>query len=89
MTVDDRSLDPPVEVRDRTFGVNYYGVDELNIDLGTGDEVFNVQGTTAVTNVYGRMATTGSMYRRSLTKTSFRHRRPTCSKATSTMCSAN
>ena len=28
------------------FGISYYGVETLNIDLGSGDDVFNVQGTT-------------------------------------------
>ena len=32
-------------------GINYYGVETLNIDLGSGDDVFNVQGTTATTNL--------------------------------------
>jgi Ca2+-binding RTX toxin-like protein len=36
-----------VAIATRMDGVNYYGFEEVNIDLGSGDEVFNVQGTTA------------------------------------------
>ena len=32
-------------------GIDYTSVETLNIDLGSGDDVFNVQGTTAVTNL--------------------------------------
>ena len=35
----------------RVNGIDYYGVETLNIDLGSGDDVFNVQGTTALTNL--------------------------------------
>ena len=35
-------------VNARPPGIDYYGVDTLNIDLGSGNDVFNVQGTTAV-----------------------------------------
>ncbi|MEY2518221.1 MAG: large repetitive protein, partial [bacterium] len=34
-----------------TSGIAYYGVETLNIALGSGSDVFNVQGTSAVTNV--------------------------------------
>lgn len=32
-------------------GINYGGLETLNIELGAGDDVFNVQGTSAVTNL--------------------------------------
>ncbi|MHC4429738.1 MAG: hypothetical protein ACYS0D_14220, partial [Planctomycetota bacterium] len=38
-------------VTTRADGINYYGLETLNIDLGEGDDVFNVQGTTARTNL--------------------------------------
>ena len=38
-------------VATRMDGINYYNVETLNIDLGRGDDVFNVQGTTARTNL--------------------------------------
>ena len=40
-----------VAVANRASGIDYYNVDTLNIDLGSGDDVFNVQGTTATTNL--------------------------------------
>ena len=40
-----------VTVTHRTAGVNYYGIDTLNLDLGSGADVLNIRGTTAVTNV--------------------------------------
>ncbi len=36
---------------DMAMGVQYKNVEELNISLGSGDDVFNVQGTAAVTNI--------------------------------------
>jgi Ca2+-binding RTX toxin-like protein len=33
----------------RTSGIDYYGVDQLHIELGSGDDVFNVQGTASGT----------------------------------------
>lgn len=45
------SGDASIEAFRRIDGVNYYDVTTLNIDLGSGDDVFNVQGTTAVTNL--------------------------------------
>ncbi|MFU8833109.1 MAG: calcium-binding protein, partial [Wenzhouxiangella sp.] len=36
-------------IADRVEGVNYYGIDTLHILLGSGNNVFNVQGTTANT----------------------------------------
>ena len=38
-----------VTVTHRTAGVNYYGVETLNVDLGSGADVVNVQGTAAAT----------------------------------------
>src|SRR6185437_7882812 len=35
----------------RMSGIDYYGVETLDIDLGQGNDVFNVQGTSAVTNL--------------------------------------
>ncbi len=40
-----------LDVATRMDGISYYGADTLNIDLGSGSDIFNVQGTTAVTNV--------------------------------------
>src|SRR5262249_23110668 len=33
------------------LGINYYGVGTLNINLGSGGNVFNIQSTSTVTNV--------------------------------------
>jgi subtilisin-like proprotein convertase family protein len=38
-------------VETRVDGINYYGIKILNIDLGKGDDVFNVQGTSAIANL--------------------------------------
>src|SRR5439155_2331951 len=38
-------------VATRIDGINYYRVDVLNIDLGSRNDVFNVQGTSARTNL--------------------------------------
>ncbi|MFA5123470.1 FG-GAP-like repeat-containing protein, partial [Zavarzinia sp.] len=35
----------------RVDGINYYEIETLGIELGAGDDVLNVQGTTAVTNI--------------------------------------
>ncbi|MDI1313706.1 FlgD immunoglobulin-like domain containing protein, partial [Prosthecobacter sp.] len=40
-----------IEVATRQNGINYYGIETLTIGLGTGNDVFNVQGTSAVTNL--------------------------------------
>ena len=53
LSVDARNLDNPVEIEGRLHGINYFGVDLLNVDLSDHDEVFNIQGTTAITNVFG------------------------------------
>jgi Ca2+-binding RTX toxin-like protein len=49
--VDASGLDGTVDVATRRHGINYYGIESLNIELGSGDDVFNVQGTSAVTNL--------------------------------------
>jgi len=36
----------------RVDGVNYYNVDTLNVELGSGHDAFNVQGTSSLTNVF-------------------------------------
>src|SRR5204862_223165 len=42
-----------VNVAGAREGIDYYNVESLNIDLGSGDNVVNIRGTTAVTNIYG------------------------------------
>jgi Ca2+-binding RTX toxin-like protein len=41
--------DGTATVQRRVDGINYYGLGELHIDLGTGDDRFNVRGTSAIT----------------------------------------
>ena len=53
-------VDGPATVTTRLAGIDYYNVDKLNITLGPGNDVVNVQGTTAVTNLTAAPATTGS-----------------------------
>ena len=38
-----------IEVATRTSGINYYGIKTLNVALGSGNDVFNVQSTNAIT----------------------------------------
>ncbi|HMJ89541.1 MAG TPA: calcium-binding protein, partial [Candidatus Acidoferrum sp.] len=38
-------------VATRVNGINYYGIKMLNLTLGSGDDVINVQGTSAITNL--------------------------------------
>jgi Ca2+-binding RTX toxin-like protein len=40
-----------VELATRQSGINYYGVETLNVALGSGDDVLDVQGTSATTNI--------------------------------------
>jgi Ca2+-binding RTX toxin-like protein/flagellar hook assembly protein FlgD len=40
-----------VELATRMNGINYYGIGTLNINLGQGSDIMNVQATTAVTNI--------------------------------------
>jgi hypothetical protein len=35
----------------RIDGINYYNIENLSLTLGSGDDVFNVQGTTATTSL--------------------------------------
>src|SRR5439155_1850408 len=58
LAIDDRNLDNPLNVGVRREGLNYYGLannEWLNIDLGSDSDVFNAQGTTAITNVFGHV----------------------------------
>ena len=55
-TVDGVDRTPKIEaaaaqVAVRTEGINYYELDTLNLNLGRGDDVVNVQGTSANTNL--------------------------------------
>jgi len=49
--IDTSLLEGAVTLETRLDGINYYGLETLNIDLGAGSDVFNVQGTTAQTNL--------------------------------------
>ena len=52
LKVDTGALAGTATLVTRMDGVNYYFIDELNIDFGSGDDVLNVQSTTAgVTNI--------------------------------------
>ena len=52
VTVDDRNLVAPVVVSSRRSGIDYAGIERLKVDTGSGDDVVDVRGTTAVTDVY-------------------------------------
>ena len=52
LSIDNRHLITPAVVSSRTSGINYYEIDKLNIDTGTGDDIFNIRGTSALTNVF-------------------------------------
>ena len=43
--------DGTITVATRTQGINYYNAETLNIELGSGNDVFNVRGTSARTNL--------------------------------------
>ena len=45
------SQDAHIQIATRNEGINYYGIETLNLDLGSGDDRLNIQGTSAVTNV--------------------------------------
>ena len=47
----DATGDVAIELADRVDGISYYGVETLNIEFGEGDDVANVQGTSATTNL--------------------------------------
>jgi Ca2+-binding RTX toxin-like protein/phage tail sheath gpL-like len=49
--IDSTDLVGTLELDTRIDGINYYAVETLNIDLGSGSDVFNVQGTSAKTNL--------------------------------------
>ncbi len=51
--LDSRLLIPVAESAVRTAGVSYFGIGTFNLDLGSGADVLNVQGTSATTNVWG------------------------------------
>ncbi len=51
--IDDSTLFNPLAVSASTTGIDYENVGTLNVLLPSTDVVFNVQGTTAVTNVFG------------------------------------
>ncbi|MEK7246905.1 MAG: FlgD immunoglobulin-like domain containing protein, partial [Chloroflexota bacterium] len=40
-----------IDAATRHNGINYYGVETLNVSLGSGSDIFNVQGTSSVTNL--------------------------------------
>jgi Ca2+-binding RTX toxin-like protein len=49
--IDTTDLDGTVKLATRVSGINYYNIGTLNIGLGSGEDVFNVRGTSAVTNL--------------------------------------
>jgi Ca2+-binding RTX toxin-like protein len=49
--IDTTDLDGTVKLATRVNGINYYTIETLNIGLGSGEEVFNIRGTSAVTNL--------------------------------------
>ena len=44
--VDDTELEGTATVLTRMDGIQYYGIEELNLDLGAGDDVLNVQSVS-------------------------------------------
>ncbi|MFT7227617.1 MAG: hypothetical protein ACI8PW_000192, partial [Methylophilaceae bacterium] len=46
------ALGGTVEVATRTNGINYYGIQTLNVNLGSGSDVFNIQSTNLSTITY-------------------------------------
>ena len=51
LTINGLTAAASIALADREDGINYYNVTTLNIDLGSGSDTFNVQGTTATTNL--------------------------------------
>jgi hypothetical protein len=53
LVADTSALNPEatIDVAIRTEGINYYGIETLNIDIGSGDDRFSVQGTSTLTNL--------------------------------------
>jgi VCBS repeat-containing protein len=61
LQADTSNLTGTVTVTNRMDGLNYYGIENLNIDTGTGNTIFSVQGTSAGSNGFaqaGGVATT-------------------------------
>ncbi len=53
LSIDYSQLDAPVVITLQGQGIAYNNVTTLNLDLDPYDNVVNVQGTTAVTNIFG------------------------------------
>jgi hypothetical protein len=51
LQVDGRCLTAPVVAELRTAGIRYAALEILNLDLGSGADVLNVQGTRAATSI--------------------------------------
>jgi hypothetical protein len=51
LLVAENRTDGDITVTTRMDGINYYGMETLNLNLGFGNDILNVQGTTAETNV--------------------------------------
>ena len=49
--VDDSALEGTMNFRVLEPVLTYYGVETLNLSLGSGDDIVNVQGTSAITNL--------------------------------------
>ncbi|HVP74739.1 MAG TPA: hypothetical protein VMS63_01865, partial [Gaiellaceae bacterium] len=49
--VDTSAIHGSIDVETRASGIDYANVETLNLNLGSGDDVVNVQGTTATTNL--------------------------------------
>src|ERR1043166_2505017 len=52
LSIDARNLVQPIVANVRTSGINYYNIATLNIDTGGANDVLNVRGTSAVTNLF-------------------------------------
>ena len=53
LSVNPLNLDNSVDISPLMAGIKYFNAENLNIDLAEQDEVFNIRGTTAETNVFG------------------------------------
>ena len=53
LTVNDENLVNPLAVAVRRSGIGYQNIEVLNIDFGSGNDVANIRGTSAITNVFG------------------------------------
>ena len=47
LSVDASALAGSASVTTRMDGINYYGIEHLNLDTGSNDDIVNIQGTTA------------------------------------------